>query len=154
MTRRLKKVELVFQRSPWNPSTTSFSTWNWILCQFRCLAKDNPPYGFFLKNIEDGTCRHLYAYGRNNTFIDRSKLLSTEIHDVTNMKKKLQKMNIVDQCTKERSAMKRKFYHFTKFTVFASLLKYLPLGSKDTVTLEILLKNHIVIYPFFGRNTR
>ena len=48
--------------------------------------------------------------------------------DMLNLKEKLQKMDIVDHCTREEANTKWKFYKLTNVTVFASLLKDIPHG--------------------------
>ena len=118
----------------------------------KCAAKVNLAFGFVLKNVEDGSCRYLYAH-ENNTPMERSKLLCTP-DDITNLKEKLQKMDILDLCTQERASTKWKFYKLTKLTVFAPLLKDIPLGCKDSVLPEPFLKNQIVNCPTFERKTR
>ena len=62
-------------------------------------------------------------------------------------------MDIVDVCTRERANTKWKFYKLTTLTIFASLLKDGPMGCKDTVLPEPLLKNHNVNCLTFERNT-
>ena len=59
-----------------------------------CAAKVNLAFGFVLKNVEDGSCRRFYAH-ENNTLMGRSKLVCTP-DDITNLKEKKQKMDIVD----------------------------------------------------------
>ena len=85
--------------------------------------------------------------------MERSKIVCTQA-DMTNLKDKMQKMDIVDICTRERANTKWKFYKLTKLTFFASLLKGVPMGCKDTVLTEPLLKNHKVNCLTFERNTR
>ena len=82
----------------------------------KCAAKNNPAFGFVLKNIEDGSCRYFYAH-ENNTLMERSKLVCTP-DDIINLKDKLQKTDIVDLCTRERANTKWKFYKLTNMTVF------------------------------------
>ena len=108
----------------------------------KCAAKVNLAFGFVLKNVEDGSCRYFYAH-ENNTLMERSKLVCTP-DDITNLKEKLQKMGIVDLCTRERANTKCKFYKLTNLTVFAAVLKDLPMGCKDSVLPEPLLKNQNV----------
>ena len=62
---------------------------------------------FVLKNVEDGSCRYFYAH-ENNTLMERSKLVCTP-DDIINLKEKLQKMDTVDRCTRERANTKWKF---------------------------------------------
>ena len=87
-------------------------------------------------------CRYFCAH-ENNTVMERSKLVRTP-DDVTNLKEKLQRMDIVDFCTRERANTKWNFYKLTNLTVFAALLKDIPLGFKDSVLPEPLLKNQNV----------
>ena len=57
--------------------------------------------------------------------MERSKLVCTP-GDNTNLKEKIQRMDIVDLCTRERANTKWKFYKLTNPTVFAALLKMYP----------------------------
>ena len=107
-----------------------------------CAAKVNLSFGFVLKNVEDGSCRHFYAH-ENNTLMERSKLVCTP-DDITILKEKLQKKDIVDLRTRERADTKWKFYKLTNLTDFAALLKNVPMGCKDCVLPELLLKNQNV----------
>ena len=124
---------------------------DYVLKELKCAAEVNLAFGFVLKNIEDGMCRYFYAH-ENNTVVERSKLVCTQT-DMTNLKDGMQKTDIVDICTRERADTKWKFYKLTKLTIFASLLKDVPRGCKDTVLPEPLLKNHNVICLTFERNT-
>ena len=63
-------------------------------------------------------------------------------------------MDTVDICTRERTNTKWKFYKLTNLTIFASLLKDVPMGCKYTVLSEPLLKSHNVNCFAFARNTR
>ena len=85
--------------------------------------------------------------------MERSKLVCTQT-DMNNLKNRMQKMDIVDICTRERSNTKWKFYKLTNIRIFASLLKDVPMGCKDTVLPEPLLKNRNVNCLTFERNTR
>ena len=73
---------------------------------------------------------------------------------MTNLKERKEKMDIVNLCTRERSNTKWKFYKLTNLTIFASLLKDVPMGCKDKVLPEPLSKNHNVNCLTFERNTR
>ena len=122
-----------------------------MLNQLECAAKFNLVFGFALRNIEYGTCRHFYA-NENNAVMERSKLVYIG-DDMTNLKEKLQKMDIADHGTRKRGNTKWKFYKLTNVSVFPSLLKYTPMGCKDTVSPEPLLKNHNANCFSFERNT-
>ena len=108
----------------------------------KCAAKVNLAFGLVLKNVEDGSRRYFYAH-ENNTLMERSKLVCTP-DDITNLNGKIQKMDIVDLCTRERANLKWKFYKLTNLTVFAALLKDVPMGCEDSVLHEPLLKNQDV----------
>ena len=53
-------------------------------------------------------------------------------------------MDVVDLCTRERPNTKGKFFTLTHLTLSAVLLKDVPMGCKDSVLLEPLLKNQKV----------
>ena len=97
----------------------------------KCAAKVKLAFGFVLKSFEEGMCRYFYAH-ENNSLIERAKLVCTKA-DMTNLKGRMQKLDIVEICTRERANTKWKFYKLTNLAVFASLLKDVPMGCKDTV---------------------
>ena len=74
--------------------------------------------------------------------------------DMTNLKERKQKKDFVDVFTRESANAMWKFYKLKKLTLFAWLLKDVPMGCKDTVLPEPLLRNHNVICLTFERNTR
>ena len=49
---------------------------------------------------------------------------------------------------------KWRFYKLTNLTVFAALLKDVPMGCKNAVLPELLLKNHTINCLTFEENTR
>ena len=118
----------------------------------KCAAKVNLAFGFVLKNVEDGSRRYYYAH-ENNTFMERSKLVCTP-DDIINLKEKLQKMDVVDLCTRERANTKWKFHKLTNLTVFVAVLEDVPVGCKDSVLPEPLLKNQKVNCLTFEQNTK
>ena len=83
--------------------------------------------------------------------MERAKLVCTQA-DMTNLKNKMQKIDNVDICTRERAKSKWKFYKLTNLTIFASLLKDVTMGCKDTVLPEPLLKNHNVNCLTYEKN--
>ena len=115
-------------------------------------AKVNLAFGFVLKNVEDGSCRYFYAH-ENNTLMERSKLVCTPDY-IINLEEKLQKMDIVDLCTRESANTKWKFYKLTNLTVFVALLKDVPMGCKDSVLTEKPLKNQNVNFLTSEQNTK
>ena len=97
---------------------------DYVFKELKCAAKVNLAFRFVLKNIEDGLCRFFYTQ-KNNTVIERSKLVCTQV-DMTNLKKRMQKMDLVDICTRERTNKKWKFYKHTNSTI---LLRYSKMYS-------------------------
>ena len=67
---------------------------DYVIKQLKCAAKVNLASGFGLKNVEEGSCRYFYAH-ENNTVAERSKLVCTQA-DMTNLKDRMEKMDIVD----------------------------------------------------------
>ena len=88
---------------------------DYVFKELKCAAKINLAFGFVLKNIKDGMCRYFYAH-ENNTIMERSKLVCTQA-DMTNLKNRMQKMDIVDICTRE-SQYKVEFLQTYKFNNF------------------------------------
>ena len=101
--------------------------------ELKCAAKVNLAFGFVPKSFEDGMCRYFYAH-ENNSLMERAKLVCTQA-DMTSLKDRMQKLDVVDICTRERANTKWKLYKLTNLAVFASLLKDVPMGCKDTVLL-------------------
>ena len=125
---------------------------DYVFRELKCAAEVSFAFGFLLKNIEDGICRYFYAHD-NNTIVGRAKLLCTQ-GDMSNVENRKQKMVFVDLCTRDRANTNWKNYKLTNLTIFASLLKDVPMGCEDTVFPEPLLKNHNVNCLNFERNTR
>ena len=73
---------------------------DYVFKELKCAAKVNLAFAFVLKNIENGMCRYFYAL-ENNEVMEISKLVCTP-DDITNLKEKLQKRDIVHLCTRER----------------------------------------------------
>ena len=73
---------------------------DYVFKDLKCAAKVNIAFGFVLQKIEDGMCRYFYAH-ENNTIMEKSKLVCTP-DDIDSLKKKIQKMDIIDLCTRER----------------------------------------------------
>ena len=123
---------------------------DYVFKELKCAAKVNLAFAFIFKNFEDGMRIYFYSH-EDNTIMERAKLVCRQV-DMTNLKNRIHKMDIVDYCTRERANTKWKFYKLTNLTFFASLLKDVPMGCKDTVLPEPLLKNHNVNCLFFEKN--
>ena len=74
--------------------------------------------------------------------------------DMTNVKKKLQKMDIVDHWPGERGNTNWKFYKFKIVTLFTTLVQGIAMGCKDTVLIALFSKNHQDNCLTFDKNTR
>ena len=72
---------------------------DYVFKERKCAAKVNLAFRFVLKNFEDGMCRYFYAH-ENKTIMERAKLVCTQA-DITNLKDRMQKMDIFDLCTRE-----------------------------------------------------
>ena len=97
-------------------------------------------------------CRYFYAY-ENNAILEKSKHLCSQAA-MTNLKNRMHKTDIVDICTREKTNTKWKFCKLTNLTLFASLLKDLHMGCKNTVLLDPLLRNCNVNCLTFERKIR
>ena len=118
----------------------------------KCAAKPNLALGFILKNIEDGKFRYFYAY-ENNTLLEQSKVVSNK-DDMAKLKKTLKKNDVIESCTKERSNTKWRFFKQKNLPIFAALLRDIPMGCKDAVLPQSLLKNHTVNYLTYEQNAK
>ena len=118
----------------------------------KCAAKVNLAFGFILKNIEDGGFRYFYAH-ENNTLLDRSKLVCTH-DDLAKLKEFLKKTDVIESCSRERMNTKWRFYKLTNLSVFAALLKDVPMGCENAVLPEPLLRNCTINCLTFEESTR
>ena len=123
-----------------------------FLNNWKCAAKVNLAYGFILKNIKDGGFRYFYAH-ENNTQLDRSKLVCTH-DDFAKLKFFFNQTDVIESCSQERTNTKWRFYKLANSTVFAALLRNVPMGCRNAVLPEPLLKNHTINYLTYEENTR
>ena len=113
-----------------------------FLNNLKRAAKVNLAFGFILKNIEDGGFRYFYAY-ENNTRLGRSIFVCTH-DDLAKLKDFLNKTGVIESCSRERMNTKWRFYQLPNLTVLAALLIGVPMGCKNAVLPEALLKNHTI----------
>ena len=85
--------------------------------------------------------------------LDRSKLVCTH-DDLAKLKDFLNKTNVIDFCSREKMNTKWRLYKLSNSTVFAALLKDVPMGPKNAVLPEPLLKNHTINCLTYEENTR
>ena len=74
--------------------------------------------------------------------------------DLAKLKDFFNKTNVIESCSRERMNTKWRFYKLTNLTVFAALLKDVPMGCKDAVLPEPLLKSHTINCFTFEENTK
>ena len=117
-----------------------------------CAAKVNLAFGFILTNIEDGGFRYFYAR-ENNTLLDQTKPVCTH-DDLAKLKDFLNKTDVIESCNQERKKTKWRFHKLTNLTVFAALLKDVPMGCKNAVLPEPLLRNGTINCLTYEENTR
>ena len=110
--------------------------------KLKCVAKPKSALSFILKNIEDGKFRYFYAH-ENNTLLEQSKLLSFK-DKMAKLKEILKKTEVIESCTDEMSNTKWRFFILTNLTILAAILKGIPMGCKDAVLPESLLRNPTV----------
>ena len=109
-------------------------------------------FGFSFWKIEDRGFRTFYEH-ENNTPLDRSKLACTS-DDLAKLNGCFNKTDVMESCNRERRNTKWSFYTFTHLTVFAASIKNVPLGCKDAVLPECLLKTHTINCLTYAENTR
>ena len=83
---------------------------------------------FVLRNVETGEYRYYYAH-KNSTFFEKLHLLCTKL-DLITILGKVEKFDIVEQCTQEHQNTKWRFKLITNVPVFAAILKTLKTCEK------------------------
>ena len=66
----------------------------------------------------------------------------------------MKKTEVIESCAKERSNTKWMFFKLTNLTIFAALLKDIPMGCKDAVLPESLLRNPSIYCLTYQQNTK
>ena len=112
----------------------------------------NLAFGSILKNLEDGGIRYFYAHEKN-TLLDRSKLVCTH-EDLAKLRDFLNQTDVIESCSRERTNTKWRLYKLTNLTVFAALLKDVPMGCKNAVLPEPLLRIGTINCLTYEENTR
>ena len=123
-----------------------------FLNNLKCAAKVSLAFAFILKNIDDIGFRFFYAH-ENNTLLDRSSFVCTH-DDLAKLEDFFNKIDVIESCSREKMNTNRRFDKLTNLTVFAALLKDVPMGCRDAVLGEPLLKNCTINCLTFEENTR
>ena len=114
-----------------------------VFTKLKRAAEVNLALGFILQNVETNDYRYYYPH-KNNLLLDQAFLLSNR-NDILNLLNKIEKLALIETCTKERQNSKWRITVITKVTVFAALLTGIPMGCTDTPLPEPLLRNPEVI---------
>ena len=93
---------------------------------FQMAIKISFALGFVVHIPETGEHRYFYAH-ENNILIERSHLLCTKA-DLISIQGKVEKYDIVEQCTQEGQNTKWPFKLITNVTIFTVLLKNTTMG--------------------------
>ena len=75
-------------------------------------------------------------------------------NDLAKLKVSLNKIDVIESSRREKMNTKWRFYKLSKMTVFAALLKDVPMGCKNAVLPEPLLKNGTINCVRYEENTR
>ena len=110
-----------------------------VFANLKCAAKVNLALGFILQNVETNEYRYYYPH-ENNLLLDRAFLLSNK-KDLLNLQNEIEKLDLIETCTKERQNSKWRFTVITNVTVFVALLTNIPMGCTDSPLPEPLLRN-------------
>ena len=150
----LKRRDTKYSIRQWKLSTKQSLTRSLIIffSNLNCAAKVNLGFSFILKNIEDRGFRYFYAH-ENNTLLGGSKLVCTH-SDLAKLKDFLNKTDVIESLNREKINTKWMFYKLTDLTVFAAILKEVPMGYRNATLTEPVLKNHTINCVMFQENTR
>ena len=74
--------------------------------------------------------------------------------DLAKLKDFLNQTDVIESCSREKMNTKRRFYKVTNLTVFAALLQDVPMGCKNSVLPESLMRNRTINCLTYEENTR
>ena len=123
-----------------------------VLDKLKCVVKLNLALGFILKNLEEGKFRDFNVH-ENNALLEQSKLVSNK-DDMAKLKEILKKTDVIESCTNGRSNTKWRFFKLTNLTIFAALLRDIPMGCRDAILPESLLRNPSINCLTYEQNTK
>ena len=122
-----------------------------IFDKLNSAAKAKIAFGYIMENIEDGGFIYFYAH-ENNNLLDRSKFVCNK-EELTKPKDIFNKTDVIESWSKETIETKWRFHKLTNLAIFAFLLKDVPMGCRDTVLPEPLLRNGTINCLAFEENT-
>ena len=91
-----------------------------------------------IRNVEGGKGGYFYEH-KNNSLLKRSLLIANK-KDMREFQHRLDDLNIVELSTRERSSTKWKLLFSTNVTIFAALLKSVPVVCKDILLTSSLVR--------------
>ena len=115
---------------------------NDVFSHLKYAAKVNVAFGFVMKNIDDSRCRFVYPQGKNS-MLGKYKLLITG-DDLKHFKAMIAAKNVKTACTRGMVDTKWQFLKLTNGTVFAVLLKNIPMCCRNAVLPDHLLKERFI----------
>ena len=110
-----------------------------VFTKLKCAAKVNLALEFVLRNVEKNDYQYYFPQ-ENNLLLDQAFLLSNR-NDLLNLQNKIEKLDLIETCKKERPNSKWRFTVIKNITVSAALLTNIPMGCTDTPLPEPLLRN-------------
>ena len=125
---------------------------NLVFDGLKCAAKSSVVFSFVLKNVEDSSCRYYYAHGKN-TLMERSKLVATKA-DSKRIEMLLNKVDVIESCSRERAKTKWKNRKLTNVTFLLHHPRKFLWIIKNAVFPEPLIKNHSVTCLIFEKSTK
>ena len=88
-----------------------------------------------------------------STSPDQSKFVCTK-DDLTKLNDFLIKFDVIELCSREKINTNWRFHKLTNLTMFAALVKVIPMGCKEAALPKPLLKNRAVNCIIIGENTK
>ena len=122
-----------------------------LLQQFKKSSKIEFGSWFHFEK-KDGGFRYFYAH-ENHTLLDRSKLVCSR-DDLAKPKDSFNKTHVIKSRSRGKMNTEGRFYKLTNLTVFAALLKDVPMRCNDAVVPEPMFKKYTISRLIFGENTR
>ena len=123
---------------------------NDVFIHLKYTAKVNVAFGFVMKSIDDSR-RFVYPQGKNS-MLEKYKLFITG-DDLKHFKAMIAANNVITACTRGMVDTKWQFLKLTNFTVFTILLKKIPMGCRNALFPDHLLKERFINCLTCNQNT-
>ena len=122
--------------------------------QFEKCSKSESGFWFFFKKHR--RCRRwsVQIFLRTRKQYPAGSIQTCVTHDeLAKFKDFLNKTDAIESCSRETMNTKWRLYKLTNLTVFAALLKDVPMGCKNAVLPKPPLKNHTINCLMYDENT-